>query len=77
VIALWLGHESIETTQKYLDVRLRERLVGAGLIHHQHLIFTASGAPMVDLQYAYWRWQPTLQRLTIRYRNPTWCVTPP
>jgi integrase len=32
------------------QLRLRERLVGAGLIHHQHLFFTASGAPMRDLK---------------------------
>jgi hypothetical protein len=52
------------------QLRLRERLVGAGLIHHQHLFFTASGAPMMDLKYAYWRWQRTLRRLAIRYRKP-------
>ena len=30
VIALWLGHESVETTQAYLhaDLRLKERALG-------------------------------------------------
>jgi integrase len=52
------------------QLRLRERLVGDGLIHHDHLFFTESGAPMADLKYAYWRWQRTLRRLAIRYRKP-------
>src|ERR1700736_5469974 len=52
------------------QLRLREREVFAGLIRHDHLFFTASGAPMRDLKYAYWRWQRTLRRLAIRYRKP-------
>jgi hypothetical protein len=52
------------------QLRLREREVFAGLIRHDHLFFTASGAPMMDLKYAYWRRQRTLRRLAIRYRKP-------
>jgi integrase len=52
------------------QLRLREREVFAGRIRHDHLFFTASGAPMRDLKYAYWRWQRTLRRLAIRYRKP-------
>jgi len=52
------------------QLRLREREVFAALIRHDHLFFTESGAPMVDLKYAYWRWQRTLRRLAIRCRKP-------
>jgi integrase len=52
------------------QLRLREQFVGAGLLRHNHLFFTASGEPMRDLKYPYWRWQRTLRRLPIRCRKP-------
>ncbi len=51
-------------------LRLRNRAVRAGLIQHDHLFFTDSGAPIRHLGYGHWRWQRTLKRLTIRYRRP-------
>lgn len=53
------------------QLRLRERLVGAGLIDHHHLFFLDSGAPIPDVTYPYARWQRTLRRLAIRYRKPS------
>ena len=41
-----------------------------GLVKHDHLFFTECGAPICSLGYGYWRWQRTLKRLAIRYRNP-------
>ena len=52
------------------QLRLRERLIRAGLIDHDHLFFTDSGAPIPDVKYPYVRWQRTLRRLAIRYRKP-------
>jgi integrase len=52
------------------QLRLRERAVAAGLIHHEALFFTNAGAPIQQLGYGYWRWQRTLKRLGIRYRKP-------
>jgi integrase len=52
------------------QLRLRERLVQSGLIDHDHLFFTDSGAPIPDVKYPYVRWQRTLGRLAIRYRKP-------
>jgi integrase len=52
------------------QLRLRERLTRAGLIDHDHLFFTDSGAPIPDVRYPYVRWQRTLSRLAIRYRKP-------
>ena len=49
---------------------LRERMVRSGLIDHDHLFFTDSGAPIPDVKYPYVRWQRTLGRLAIRYRKP-------
>jgi integrase len=52
------------------QLRLRERWVQAGLIQHESLFFTESGAPITQLGYCYWRWQRTLKGLAIRYRKP-------
>jgi len=52
------------------QLRLRDRLVRAGTIDHEHLFFTDSGAPLPDVKYPYVRWQRTLRRLSIRYRKP-------
>jgi len=52
------------------QLRLRERAVAAGLIHHEALFFTTAGAPIQQLGYGYWRWQRTLKRLALRYRKP-------
>jgi integrase len=52
------------------QLRLRERLAQSGLIDHDHLFFTDSGAPIPDVKYPYVRWQRTLGRLAIRYRKP-------
>jgi hypothetical protein len=51
-------------------VAIARTRVCAGVIDHDHLFFTESGAPMPDLKYACWRWQWTLRRLAIRYRKP-------
>jgi integrase len=52
------------------QLRLHERLAQSGLIDHDHLFFTDSGAPIPDVKYPYVRWQRTLGRLAIRYRKP-------
>jgi hypothetical protein len=52
------------------QLRLRERAVAAGLIHHEALFFTNAGAPIQQLGYGYWRWQRTLKRLAMGYRKP-------
>jgi len=52
------------------QLHLRERMVQSGLIDHDHLFFTDSGAPIPDVKYPYVRWQRTLRRLAIRYRKP-------
>jgi len=50
---------------------LRERLVRAGKIDHDHLFFKETGEPIRNLQYAHSRWRRTLERLPgIRYRKP-------
>ena len=49
---------------------LRESAMRAGLVKHDHLFFTDTGAPIRSLGYGYWRWQRTLKRLAIRYRKP-------
>jgi len=49
---------------------LRNRLVKAGMISHEHLFFTDSGTPIPDDKYPYVRWQWTFRRLAIRYRRP-------
>ena len=52
------------------QLKLREQLVDAGCIHHQHLFFTAAGEPIRLLRYPYSRWRASLRRLPIRYRKP-------
>jgi integrase len=52
------------------QLRLRERLARSGLIDHEQLFFTHSGAQIRHLGYPYARWQRTLRRLAIRYRKP-------
>jgi integrase len=52
------------------QLRMRDRLVRAGAIDHEHLFFTDSGAPIPDVKYPYVRWQRTLRSLAIRYRKP-------
>jgi len=52
------------------QLALRERLVAAGLIQHDHVFMYANGEPMRDLQVATIRWRKTLQSLKVRYRRP-------
>jgi hypothetical protein len=52
------------------QLRLRERAVRAGIIRHDCLFFTDTGAAIQHLGYGYWRWHRTLKRLAIRYRKP-------
>lgn len=52
------------------QLQLRESAMRAGLVKHEHLFFTDTGAPIPSLGYCYWRWQWTLKRLAIRYRKP-------
>jgi hypothetical protein len=52
------------------ELRLRERMVRADLIEHDHLFFTDSGASTPEVEYPYVRWQRTLNRLAIRYHKP-------
>jgi hypothetical protein len=52
------------------QLRLREHVVQAGLIEHQDLFFTHSGAPIPNVKYPYWPWHSTLRRLALRYRKP-------
>ncbi len=50
---------------------LREELVRAGRIEHEHLFFKANGQPIQNLQYPGTRWQRTLKQLNrIRERRP-------
>jgi hypothetical protein len=49
---------------------LRELLVRAGRIVHEHLFFTDSGRPIPEVKFPYTRWQRALRRLAIRYRKP-------
>lgn len=52
------------------QLALRERLRRAGRSDHEHLFFTATGAPIRRLHVPYSRWRRTLRRLPIRYRKP-------
>jgi hypothetical protein len=52
------------------QLALRARLEAAGLIHHHHLFFKATGEPIRSLQYPHVRWRRTLQRVAVRYRKP-------
>ena len=52
------------------QLQLRESAMRAGLVKHEHLFFTDTGAPIRSLGYDYWSWQCTLKRLAIRYRKP-------
>jgi integrase len=53
------------------QLALRERLVRAGKIDHDHLFFKETGEPIRNLQYTHSRWRRTLAQLpTIRYRKP-------
>jgi len=53
------------------QLTLRQRLVEAGKIDHEHLFFKETGEPIRNLQYAHSRWRRTLERLPrIRYRKP-------
>ncbi|MFL6604002.1 MAG: hypothetical protein ACJ8R9_22105 [Steroidobacteraceae bacterium] len=52
------------------QLELRQRLLRAGVIQHEHLFFTADGEPIRRLAYPYSRWRRTLQTLAIRYRKP-------
>ncbi len=44
IIALWLGHESVETTQIYLDANLTLKIPSASLLPHYMHYGTASDA---------------------------------
>jgi integrase len=52
------------------QLRLRDRLVAAGRIHHPYLFVTADGDRIPDVKYPYARWERTLRRLKMRYRRP-------
>jgi integrase len=53
------------------QLALRQRLVEAHKIDHEHLFFKETGEPIRNLQYAHSRWRRTLERLPrIRYRKP-------
>jgi integrase len=52
------------------QIALRELLVEAGLLHHDHEFVYATGEPMRDLQVATTRWRKTLLSLKVRYRRP-------
>jgi integrase len=53
------------------QLALRQRLVEAGKIDHEHLFLKETGEPIRNLQYAHFRWRRTLERLPgIRYRKP-------
>jgi integrase len=52
------------------QLRLRDRLIAEGRIHHNYLFFTDDGAPIPDVKYPYARWERTLRRLNMRYRRP-------
>ncbi len=52
------------------QLALRERLIAARLIHHDHVFVYATGEPMRDLQVATIRWRKTLLSLKVRYRRP-------
>lgn len=51
-------------------LQLRAQFVARGLIEHDALFFTDSGAPMRHLAVTSRRWTRTLKRLSIRYRRP-------
>lgn len=49
---------------------LREQLVVAGTIHHDHVFFHDSGEPFASLVTPAKRWRATLNALKLRYRRP-------
>lgn len=51
-------------------LQLRARLKRAGKIGHDHVFFTDSGEPMLNLTCSAQRWRKTLESLKIRYRRP-------
>lgn len=65
---LVLGGRALQILNRQLA--LRAQLVAAGQIHHDHLFFAATGAPIIHLRHPYVRWRRTLQRLAVRYRKP-------
>jgi integrase len=52
------------------QLRLRDRLITEGRIHHNYLFVTDGGSPIPDVKYPYARWKRTLGRLKMRYRRP-------
>ena len=52
------------------QLALREQLRRADRIDHEHLFFTATGAPIRRLHVPFSHWRGTLRRLPIRYRKP-------
>jgi integrase len=52
------------------QLALRERLIAAGLIHHEHVFVDATGESLRDLQVATTRWRKTLLSFKVRYRRP-------
>jgi integrase len=53
------------------QLAMRDALVRAGRIDHDHLFFKGTGEPIRNLQYVYDRWRHSLKRLPkIRYRKP-------
>lgn len=58
---------AIDVLERYL--RLRETMVSAGLIDHDNLFVTESGAPLRRCGRMSSRWTRTISRLSIRYRR--------
>jgi integrase len=52
------------------QLALRERLIAAGLIQHDHVFVYATGEPIQDLQVVTIRWRKTLLSQEVRYRRP-------
>jgi integrase len=59
---------ALEVLRRQLALRARLKL--AGKVHHEDLFFKDNGEPIRNLQYVWFRWQKTLQRLKARYREP-------
>jgi integrase len=52
------------------QLRLRESLVSAGEIDHEHVFFVETGESFRSLHHPQRRWRKTLQSLKVRYRRP-------
>jgi len=52
------------------QLALRERMVAAGKIHHNHVFFSEGGEPLLTVYLPYNRWREVMETLTVRYRKP-------